>query len=163
MAPRPSTKTPARKPSAESPEARAAARESEPIEIGDLAFTRVRKTWKVTREINRVLHEQEREGRLAEQARMKADRVEEDAYQAGKDPDNDAIDALLAEAYEHQDAVEEAAYRLIQPLLRDPDGNPPALEYLQEHLDVQDVAALARQATGSAEVGPTPETAATPS
>lgn len=58
------------------------------------------------------------------------------------------VDQLQAEADEHEDAAIELSYKIIAEHLVDDDGQAPAVEFLEEHLDQPDLVALRRMFQG---------------
>ncbi len=164
---------------------RAKDREKRPVTIGGREFFQARRTPPVMREIRRVSRENEEAARrvaeLDPRGELEARRDDvEDQLAKLKPEDVDSRQALTArlleleqkideisppdaqareEIAEIEDATEERMYEQVALLLRAKDGEePPTGEFVQEHLDIEEVRDLMSflsPAAGGAE-DPTP-------
>jgi len=120
-------------------------RESAPFVLGDQTFTRRRKNWKMTRELRTLLRKQERSMISISRVNTEISELPTGRQSEQKELElEDRIDAL-------QDEGDIASYEIVALLLRDEEGNSPAVEMIQEELDVEDVAALAQWFAGGGE------------
>ncbi len=132
----------------------AKSRESADITIGGTKYHRRKKNWEVTRELRTLLRTQERCG-------IRIDAVNKQLEAADVDAADEVFDELYAKSDELADKADTAAYGVITLLLADKDGNSPEDGFLREHLDVEDVAVLARKLQGGREADPTQTTPST--
>ncbi len=66
------------------------------------------------------------------------------------------IEELEDEAYAADDEALDLMYELTRVLLRDAEGNPPSMEDLKEHVDVEDLRQINKIGQGEPLEGPTP-------
>ena len=156
-------------------DARAKAREDAPVTIGELTFHRRRRNWEATRALREQLRTQEKASGRKQRLFARIDAVSEQ-IRGVRDPltgewksppltDEAEIAALEAEVERLEDEVDaatdesdEAAYAIIALLLRDDEGNPPAIEHLKETLDVAEAGDLSGALSSGEDPaeGPTP-------
>jgi hypothetical protein len=156
-------------------------RESTPVKIEGVEFTRRRKEWATSRAMRLTMRDQEREVALANRVRVRVAELETEQIEAAAKGETDReaeLEAQIGELVDRADAATEAAelvtYRLLALLLRPPadanlEGFGPvpddddrdqgdyaqaAVRWLQPALDVEDAADLARELTGSREPDP---------
>lgn len=127
---------------------RAETREDAPITIGGKTFHRRRKNWEVTRELRKLLRDQERASVRADRARKKIDALPADA------PDDDLYE-LEQQVDVATDESDQSAYELIALLLRDDQDNSPGVDGLKAALDVEDAGDLAATLAGGSAEDPT--------
>lgn len=155
---------------------RAKAREEAPITIGGRHWHRKRRNWKVTREVRKLLRDQEKaqghSRRLQAQIAARGEQVSGIRdYETGDwktPPITDAaaleqleaeIDALNKQVDKVDDESDLAVYRILMMLLRAEDGDTgPTLKFLQDECDYEELGELAGMLASGAEPteGPTP-------
>lgn len=130
-------------------DAKAKAREGAPVTIGGVPYRRVRKNWDATRALRGLLRTQERHQTKQARVRRRLEALDVDADESAFEALEQDIDALT-------DAADEVAYEVIQLLLRDDDGQPPVIDHLKEHLDVEEAGELGSNLANGGEPDPTP-------
>lgn len=159
-------------------------RESTPVKIAGVTFTRRRKDWAVSRLMRMTMRDQEKLVARSSRLRNRIGELEAKQVEAAIDGDDtleaeleQRIDDLVKAGDDATEAAEVVTYRLLALLLVPPDGgygehNTPlvgfgpdeaenegnveqAIAFLQPALDVEDAAALAAELSGSREADPT--------
>ncbi len=154
-------------------DARAKLREDAPITIGGVEYFRRRKNWEATRAVRRHLRDQEKSGSRVRRLTARMDRLTE-SIRGVRDPDTgdwkippaeddaqvadleEQIEALEAQIDERMDESDESAFGIIVTMLRDKEGNPPAVEHLKGALDIEEAGELATNLAGGGETDPLP-------
>lgn len=106
---------------------RAQARENAPVKIGGKTFTPRRRTTKLIRELRKSSRDTQRIAAQAEKAEA--------------DENYDLADEL-------QDQITEATFQSVSAMLKDDNGKSPDPAWLEEHLDVSDLAGLTEHLNG---------------
>lgn len=158
-------------------------REKLPVKIAGATFTRRRKDWEVSRLMRQLMRSQEKHIASSNRVKARVAELEVEQMEAASDGNTTLeadLEAKIGELVERADEATEdaelASYRLVALLLVAPsDGygehNEPlrgfgpddiddesaidaAIGFLQPALDVEDVAALARELSGGQEPDP---------
>lgn len=155
--------------------ARDSERQDTPAVIAGHTFKRRRKAWKVSRLMRTITRDQETAVALSHRIRVRVAELETEQLEAAAEGKDELegelegkIQALITRGDEATEAAELVTYRLLALLLvpaedaelegfgpvEDPSDADPAIHLLQEELDVEDAADLARELTGSVEPDP---------
>lgn len=147
MAPKGAVKTRPAKPAPRSGESRT---------IGGREFVLAELVWAVQIEAEDILAQQERLFRRASRLRVRASEIEDEAIAAGETPDDDAIDAKIDEARTIDRDANALLFPIVSCLLRDAsDGERPAVEFLQEHLEMSEGLTIVQDAFAVVALDPT--------
>lgn len=155
-------------------DARAAERMTKPVVIAGVTYKRRKKDWDTSRLMRKIMRAQE--GHVARSTRLRRRIAEleveqmEAAGEGATDREADLegkIEELITQADESTEEAELASYKLVRALLTDEQGEPlvdadgeplaaddDLVAVLQSTMDVEDVAALARELSGSVEPDP---------
>lgn len=124
--------------------------------IGGREFVPAELVWSVQLEAEDILARQERLFRRASRLRVQAGEIEDEAKAAGETPDDDAIDTKFDEARAMDRDANALMFPIVACLLRDTDGKPPTVEFLQEHLEMTEGLAIVQDAFAAVAPDPTP-------
>lgn len=135
-----------------SPEQRAKQREGEDIAIGDRVFRQVRRVPKVMRAYRSVVRQDEVLAREYDEVARKLDGLADNAPQTKRTD-------LEARHVEIENLREDLTYELVLCLIKASEGeDAPTLDYLQEHLDMEDLSQLLDRLTPGEDAQPTDPT-----
>lgn len=144
-------------------------RQAAPVIIAGETYNRRRKDWDTSRAMREVMRAQEKHVATSTRIRRRIAELEVDQIEAAASGDDEketeleaTIEALVLKADEATEHAELASYRIVELLLvpasGDRAGEPltenELVDTLKSAMDVEDVAALARELTGSDEPDP---------
>ena len=148
---------------------RAKERASQPIVIGEITFVKRRSTNELQRQLQRLAREQARINRRQEQHGELIDALDAITPDQGEikrlqqitDLDTSDVETVIDKLDELGEEARVLTYKMIAAQLRHSDSDEPSIvEFLETHLDAEDVMPLVRYLAG-APADPTPQTPTT--